>query len=65
MRNHSDGGRDVRGEVYVQYSYDFEKRCAVQVREFVPAQITTCTSPKDIPTLEELRNRVAQLGSYK
>jgi integrase len=26
MLNHSDGERDVTGEVYVQYSYDFEKR---------------------------------------
>jgi len=33
MLNHNDGDRDVTGEVYVQYSYDFEKRRAAQVWE--------------------------------
>jgi integrase len=58
MLNHSDGERDVTGEVYVQYSYDFEKQRAAQVWEFILDQIVTCESSKDIPTLEEIRNRV-------
>ena len=44
--------------VYVQYSYDFEKQRAAQVWEFILDQIVTCESPKDIPTLEEIRYRV-------
>ena len=60
--NHSDGDRDVTGEVYVQYSYDFEKRRAVQVWEFILNQIITCQTPRDIPTLDELRERVRQSG---
>ena len=62
MLNHSDGERDVTGEVYVQYSYDFEKQRAAQVWEFILDQIVTCESPKDIPTLEELRYRVKSDG---
>ncbi len=62
MLNHSDGERDVTGEVYVQYSYDFEKRRAAQVWEFVLDQIVTRSSPEDIPTLEELRGQVKHSG---
>jgi integrase len=62
MLNHSDGERDVTGEIHVQYSYDFEKRRAAQVWEFVLDQIVTCKSPQDIPTLEALRERVGQSG---
>ena len=62
MLNHSDGERDVTGEVYVQYSYDFEKQRAAQVWEFILDQIVTCDSIKDIPTLEELRTRVRESG---
>lgn len=60
--NHSDGERDVTGEVYIQYSYDLEKRRAAQVWEFILDQIVTCDTPKDIPTLEELRERVKESG---
>jgi len=60
--NHSDGERDVTGEVYIQYSYDFEKRRAAQVWEFILDQIVTCETPKDIPTLDELRERVKKSG---
>ena len=60
MLNHSDGERDVTGEVYVQYSYDFEKQRAAKVWEFILDQIVTCETPRDIPTLEELRERVRQ-----
>ncbi len=60
MLNHSDGERDVTGEVYVQYSYDFEKQHAVKVWEFILDQIVTCYSPENVPTLEELRSRVRE-----
>ena len=59
--DNSDGERDVTGEVHVQYSYDFEKRRAAQVWEFILDQIVTCQSPKDIPTLDELRERVKRI----
>lgn len=62
MLNHSDGERDVTGEVYVQYSYDFEKQRAAKVWEFILDQIVTCASPKDIPNLETLRERVKMSG---
>ena len=62
MLNHSDGDRDVTGEVYVQYSYDFEKQRAAKVWEFILDQIVTCASPDDIPTLDELRERVRNSG---
>jgi hypothetical protein len=61
--NHSDGERDVTGEVYVQYSYDFEKKRAAEVWVFIlDQQIVSCESPKDIPSLDELRERVKQSG---
>ena len=62
MLNHSDGERDVTGEVYVQYSYDFEKKRAAQVWEFVLDQIVTAKSVDDVPTLDELRVRVQRAG---
>ena len=58
MLNHSDGDRDVTGEVYVQYSYDFEKQRAAKVWEFILDQIVTCKSIDEIPTLDKLRERV-------
>ncbi|MCP5299120.1 MAG: integrase arm-type DNA-binding domain-containing protein [Chromatiaceae bacterium] len=60
MLNHSDGDRDVTGEVYVQYSYDFEKRRAAHVWAFVLDQIVSAKTPETIPNLEEIRNRVQQ-----
>ncbi len=62
LLNHSDGERDVTGEVDVQYSYDFEKQRAAQVWEFILDQIVTCASPKEIPNLEKLRARVKESG---
>ncbi len=46
----------------IEYSYDFEKQRAAQVWEFILDKIVTCSSPKDIPSLEELRERVKQSG---
>lgn len=60
--NHSDGERDVTGEVYVQYSYDFEKRRAALVWAFVLEQIVTAKTIDDVPTLDELRERVRKSG---
>ncbi|MBP7275672.1 MAG: site-specific integrase [Kiritimatiellae bacterium] len=62
MLNHSDGDRDVTGEVYVQYSYDFEKKRAAQVWDFVLDQIVSAKSADDVPTLDELRRRVKDSG---
>lgn len=62
MLNHSDGDRDVTGEVYVKYSYDFEKRRAAQVWEFVLNQIVACETVDQIPSLETLRKRVKHSG---
>ncbi|MGE0582486.1 MAG: hypothetical protein AB7P31_10225, partial [Steroidobacteraceae bacterium] len=58
MLNHSDGERDVTGEVYVQYSYDFEKKRAAQVWAFVLDQIVNAPTVEDVPTLDVLRERV-------
>ncbi|MCJ8273340.1 MAG: site-specific integrase [Psychrosphaera sp.] len=62
MLNHNDGDKDVTGEVYVQYSYDFEKRRAVDIWAFILDQIVTCKRPDDIPNLEALRKRVSESG---
>lgn len=62
MLNHSDGERDVTGEVYVQYSYDFEKERAAKVWEFILDQIVNCDTPKDIPSLNDLREMVNKSG---
>ncbi len=62
MLIHSDGDKDVTGEVYVQYSYDFEKHRAVDVWEFIIDQIVSCESVDDVPTLEVLRKRVREAG---
>jgi integrase len=58
MLNHSDGDRDVTGEVYVQYSYDFEKRRAAEVWAFILDQIVTAPSIEAVPTLDVVRERV-------
>lgn len=55
MLNHSDGEKDITSEVYVQYSYDFEKRKAANVWEFVLSEIVNCKRREDIPTLDEMR----------
>jgi len=62
MLNHSDGERDITGEVYVQYSYDFEKKKAMQVWEFILDQVTSCTNKDDIPTLDQLRTDIKNSG---
>lgn len=62
MLNHSDGDRDVTGEVYVQYGYDFEKRRAVDVWEFVLTNIINCRTLEDIPTLDQMREAVRKSG---
>ena len=62
MLNHSDGDRDVTGEVYIQYGYDFEKRKAAEVWGFVLDRIITCASPEEVPSLDEMRMLVRESG---
>lgn len=62
MLNHSDGEGDVTGEVYVQYSYDFEKRRAADIWAFVLDQVVTAQNVDEVPSLNELRMRVKQAG---
>ena len=62
MLNHSDGDRDVTGEVYIQYGYDFEKRKAADVWGFVLDKIISCPSVDEIPTLDEMRDLVQKNG---
>jgi len=60
MLNHKESKSNTTSMVYVQYSYDFEKRRAVDVWEFVLDQIVNCKSTDDIPSLDEARERVKQ-----
>ena len=62
MLNHSDGDRDVTGEVYIQYGYDFEKRKAAEVWGFVLDKIISCPSADQIPSLDEMRTLVRDSG---
>lgn len=62
MLNHKESKSNTTSQVYVQYSYDFEKRRAVDIWEFVLDQIVSCDAPKDIPTLDELREYVRSSG---
>jgi len=62
MLNHKESKSNTTSQVYVQYSYDFEKRRAVQVWEFILDQIVTCESIHEVPTLDVLRERVKQAG---
>jgi len=62
MLNHKEVKSNTTGHVYVQYSYDFEKRRAAQVWEFILDQIVKCKSIDDVPTLEVLRGQVKLTG---
>lgn len=62
MLNHSDGERDVTGEVYIQYGYDFEKRHAADIWAFVLEKIVSSPTMDDIPTLDEMRQAVRESG---
>ncbi|WP_086930236.1 tyrosine-type recombinase/integrase [Agarilytica rhodophyticola] len=62
MLNHNDGDNDVTGEVYVQYSYDFEKRKAADVWQFILEQVIHCKYVDDVPSLDEMRKQVKQSG---
>ena len=52
---------NTTSHVYVQYSYDFEKRRAVDIWEYVLDQIVQCPTIEDVPSLDELRSRVSGL----
>ncbi len=60
MLNHKQRG--VTAQVYIQYSYDFEKRRAADVWEFILAQILQAKSEKDVPSLDHLRELVRERG---
>ena len=60
LLNHKDGSSDVTGQVYVQYAYDFEKRRAVNVWEFILDQIISCDDLIDVPDLDTMRNLIAK-----
>lgn len=62
MLNHSDGDRDVTGEVYVQYSYDFEKKRAADLWSFIVEAIIRCEHINDVPSLPVIRQRIADAG---
>ncbi len=62
MLNHKETKSNTTGHVYVQYSYDFEKRRAAQVWELILDQIVTCENIDDVPTLDILRERVKHSG---
>lgn len=62
MLNHSDGDRDVTGEIYIQYGYDVEKRKASDVWAFVLEHIINAPTPDDIPTLDDMRASVRERG---
>ena len=62
LLNHTDGSADVTSQVYVQYSYDFEKKRAMDVWEYILDQIVTCKSVDDVPDLETMRQKVAESG---
>ncbi|MCP5347365.1 MAG: site-specific integrase [Gammaproteobacteria bacterium] len=62
LLNHKDKSSDVTGQVYVQYSYDFEKRKAMNIWEFVLDQIVSCESVDDIPSLDTMRELVVESG---
>lgn len=60
--NHSDGEKDVTGEHYIQYQYDFEKEKAVKVWDFILSRVVEVPTIEDVPTLGELRYEVAKSG---
>lgn len=53
MLNHKQKG--VTAQVYIQYSYDFEKRRASDLWEFLLDSILSAESEVDVPNLEKLR----------
>ncbi len=62
LLNHSDGDRDVTGEVYIQYSYDFEKQKAADIWAFILDQIIYCSDIEQVPNLTEMRKAVQNSG---
>ena len=62
MLNHKEKKSNTTGSVYIQYTYDFEKRKASDIWAFVLDQIVNCQAVEDIPTLEEMRGIVRESG---
>lgn len=62
MLNHTDG---TVTSIYDQYSYDAEKRKAVEVLDFVLSRILEAKEVKNVPTLDILREMVNEAGLLK
>ncbi|MCU7860836.1 MAG: site-specific integrase [Candidatus Thiodiazotropha sp. (ex Lucinoma kastoroae)] len=62
LLNHKDGNSDITGQVYVQYAYDFEKKRAVNVWEFILDQIIECEDIDDVPDLDTMRKLIVESG---
>ena len=60
MPNHKDSGSDVTNSVYIQYSYDAEKRKAADIWALVLDAIVKCPTVDDVPSLEEVRKLVQE-----
>jgi len=62
LLNHKEKKSDTTRRVYVQYSYDFEKRRALHIWEFILDQIINCPTIAEIPDLDCMRDRVSAEG---
>ncbi|NQZ75048.1 MAG: site-specific integrase [Ekhidna sp.] len=57
LLNHTDSSVT---SIYDQYAYDYEKRIAIDILEFVLERILECENVEDVPTLDEMRELVRQ-----
>lgn len=62
MLNHKESKSNTTGTVYIQYTYDFEKRKAADIWAFVLDQIIHCSKIDDVPDLEKMRQIVRESG---
>ncbi len=60
MLNHKDSRSGVTNSVYIQYSYDAEKRKAADIWALVLDTIVKCPTVDDVPSLEEVRKLVQE-----
>jgi len=60
MLNHKDSRSDVTNSVYIQYSYDAEKRKATDIWALVLDSIVKCPTIDDVPSLEDVRKIVQE-----
>ena len=62
MLNHKESKSNTTGTVYIQYTYDFEKRKAADIWAFVLDRIICCSKIDDVPDLEAMRKIVRESG---